>query len=260
MSMPGVDAPTLHEIVAVKKEPPRSFYDRGTALRFTDLARGTSFDGRPRELAGRSVLLATESQLTGTLALIELEGVARRIVILPPDADPAHLPAIIATAGIDAVFTDEGAPTHAAFDRITRLVCRPVIEPVADDLPPRMSHRLGDDDLWHHRRAEDGRPRSCNAHRRAAGTEPGRRRRCLGHVLQALLLPSGSDGVYARTALYEDMIERLAALVTRHREPGTEVMRFPPVMNRAAPQEIRLPQKFSKDLLGCVCGLQRNGT
>jgi non-ribosomal peptide synthetase component F len=134
--MAGVDAPSLREIVA-KEVTPRSFYDRGTALRFTDLARGTSLGGHPRELAGRSVLLATESQLTSALALIELEGVARRIVILPPDADPAHLPAIIAIADIDAVLTDEGAPTHAAFDRLTRVVCRAVIEPLVDDLPPR---------------------------------------------------------------------------------------------------------------------------
>ena len=90
--MAGVDAPSLREIVA-KEGAPRSFYDRGTArLRFTDLARGTSLGGRLRELAARSVLLATESQLTSALALIELEGVARRIVVLPPDADPAHLP------------------------------------------------------------------------------------------------------------------------------------------------------------------------
>src|SRR5580704_9348197 len=136
MSMAGVDAPSLREIVA-EQGTPRSFYDRGTALRFTDLARGTSLGGHPRELAGRSVLLATESQLTGALALIELEGVARRIVILPPDADPAHLAAIISIAGIDAVVVDEGAPAHAAFDRLRRVVCRPVIEPLAGDLPPR---------------------------------------------------------------------------------------------------------------------------
>ena len=111
MSMAGVDAPSLREIVA-KEVTPCSFYDRGAALRFTDLARGTSFGGRLRELAGRSVLLATESQLTSALALIELEGVARRIVILPPDADPAHLAAIIAIAGIDAVVIDEGTPAH----------------------------------------------------------------------------------------------------------------------------------------------------
>ena len=54
----------------------------------------------------------------------------------------------------------------------------------------------------------------------------------LDHLASALFHKMGADGVYARTALYEDMVERLATLITRHREPGTEVMRFPPVMNR----------------------------
>ncbi len=49
----------------------------------------------------------------------------------------------------------------------------------------------------------------------------------LDHLAEVLFHKMGSDGVYARTALYEDMVERLAALITRHREPDTEVMRFP---------------------------------
>ncbi len=64
----------------------------------------------------------------------------------------------------------------------------------------------------------------------------------------------GTDGVYARTALYEDMIERLAALITRNREPGTEVMRFPPVMNRSQLEKSGYLKSFP-NLLGCVCGL-----
>ena len=135
--MAGVDAPSLRDIVS-KESTPRCFFDRGVALRFADLARGTGFGGRLRELAGRSVLLATESQLTSALALIELEGVARRIVILPPDADPAHFPAIISIAGIDAAVTDEGAPMQAAFDGLIRVMCSPAIEPLAGDLPPRI--------------------------------------------------------------------------------------------------------------------------
>jgi non-ribosomal peptide synthetase component F len=84
------------------------------------------------------VLLATQSQLTSALALIELESVARRIVILPPDAGPAHLPAIISIAGIAAAVIDDGTPAHEAFDRLSRVVCRPAIEPLAHDLPPRI--------------------------------------------------------------------------------------------------------------------------
>jgi seryl-tRNA synthetase len=64
----------------------------------------------------------------------------------------------------------------------------------------------------------------------------------------------GSDGVYARTALYEDVVERLAALITRHREPYTEVLRFPPVMNRGQLEKLGYLKSFP-NLLGCVCGL-----
>src|SRR5258708_33750019 len=76
----------------------------------------------------------------------------------------------------------------------------------------------------------------------------------LDHLAEVLFHKMGTDGVYARTALYEDMVERLAALITRHREPGTEVMRFPPVMNRGQLEKSGYLKSFP-NLLGCVCGL-----
>ena len=42
----------------------------------------------------------------------------------------------------------------------------------------------------------------------------------LDHLADVLFHRMGSDGVYARTALYEGIVERLAALITRHREPA----------------------------------------
>src|ERR1700761_3203936 len=76
----------------------------------------------------------------------------------------------------------------------------------------------------------------------------------LDHLANILFHKMGTDGVYARTALYEDMIERLAALISRHREPDTEVLRFPPVMNRAHLEKSGYLKSFP-NLLGCVCGL-----
>jgi hypothetical protein len=76
----------------------------------------------------------------------------------------------------------------------------------------------------------------------------------LDHLTDILFFPMGTDGVYAQTALYEDMVERLAALITRHRETNTEVMRFPPVMNRAQLEKSGYLKSFP-NLLGCVCGL-----
>src|ERR1700744_3013560 len=76
----------------------------------------------------------------------------------------------------------------------------------------------------------------------------------LDHLADVLFHKMGTDGVYARTALYEDVVQRLAWLITRHREPGTEGMRFPPVMNRAQLEKSGYLKRFP-NLLGCACGL-----
>ena len=71
---------------------------------------------------------------------------------------------------------------------------------------------------------------------------------------EALFHPMGADGVYARTALYEDVLERLSALITRHREDGTEVLRFPPVMSRRDLERHGYLKSFP-NLIGCACAL-----
>jgi len=76
----------------------RFLFDRNASARITDLVGGTSLGGRLRALADKSVLLATGRQLTTALALIELDGFARRLTILPPDADPDHFAEIVAGA------------------------------------------------------------------------------------------------------------------------------------------------------------------
>jgi seryl-tRNA synthetase len=76
----------------------------------------------------------------------------------------------------------------------------------------------------------------------------------LDHLAAHLFHELGADGVYARTALYENVVEKIAALISRHREDGTEVMRFPPVMSRAQLEKSGYLKSFP-NLLGCVCGL-----
>jgi len=50
-----------------------------------------------------------------------------------------------------------------------------------------------------------------------------------GLTLQALFQSSGVDGVRARTQLFERAVEGLTGLISRLRDPDTEVLRFPPV-------------------------------
>jgi acyl-CoA synthetase (AMP-forming)/AMP-acid ligase II len=122
------NAPSLKGRIA-DATPERFFWDRAARFCVNHLARGTSFGSRLAELAGRSVIVATSSQLTTALALIELDGVARRLTILPPDTATDHLATLTACAEADAVVIDEGTPSHEAFDLPVRVVCAPTIVP-----------------------------------------------------------------------------------------------------------------------------------
>ena len=76
----------------------------------------------------------------------------------------------------------------------------------------------------------------------------------LAHLVDHLFKRMGVDGVYARTALYVDLVERLEQYITRHRDPQAEVMRFPPVMSRTQLEKSGYLKSFP-NLLGCVCAL-----
>jgi seryl-tRNA synthetase len=65
----------------------------------------------------------------------------------------------------------------------------------------------------------------------------------------------GADGVYARTGLYEGVVDALTAMITRYRHPRAEVFRFPPVMSRKMIETSGYLKSFP-NLLGCLCCLQ----
>src|SRR3954447_23096674 len=87
----------------------RTISDRHHLVSLAQLTTDSCLVGRGGELSGRSVLLATSGQLLAGLALIEIDGIARRMLLCPPDLNPEHLASIIADADIDAVVTDEPA-------------------------------------------------------------------------------------------------------------------------------------------------------
>ncbi len=107
--------------------PEHVLSDDETRVSVAQLLHGTSLDGRAADLAGRSVLIAASRQLTAALALIELDGVARRVTILPPDTSRDHLASIVADAEIDAVVIDNGSRWDSALDLPVRALCTPGI-------------------------------------------------------------------------------------------------------------------------------------
>ncbi|MGH8291837.1 MAG: amino acid--[acyl-carrier-protein] ligase [Steroidobacteraceae bacterium] len=78
-------------------------------------------------------------------------------------------------------------------------------------------------------------------------------------IRAALFHRIGADGVYARTGLYEELLQRLTAFVTRQRDSRAEVLRFPPVMSRSQLEKSGYLKSFP-NLLGCVCALHGSET
>ena len=82
--------------------------DSESCIAMSELLSGSALYSRGDELSGRSVLIATRDQLTTASALIELDGLARRIVICPPDLPLDLFPYLMDTADIDAIVSDRG--------------------------------------------------------------------------------------------------------------------------------------------------------
>lgn len=84
---------------------------RSSTLRVNlgDLASCSSLRSPLEELRGRSVLVAIRDQLAAALVLIELDGLARRLVLCPSDLAREHLPYVAANAEVDALVSDGDA-------------------------------------------------------------------------------------------------------------------------------------------------------
>jgi acyl-coenzyme A synthetase/AMP-(fatty) acid ligase len=87
----------------------RTISDARQVVSLTSIAGESCLGDRLSELSGRSVLLAVADQLTSGLAMMEIDGIARRMLLCPPDLNADHIQALMADAAIDAVVTDHPA-------------------------------------------------------------------------------------------------------------------------------------------------------
>lgn len=72
-------------------------------------------------LAGRNVAIAVASQFHAALAMLELDGLAARMLIAPPDFSREALASAMTQAGVDAVVCDAGADGFG--EGVARIVC-----------------------------------------------------------------------------------------------------------------------------------------
>lgn len=76
------------------------------ALSWNDLMAGTVLGPRGIEFDGRSILVATTSQFNAAATLVELDGVARRVILYPPDLSLDHLGFVADCAGVEVIVSD----------------------------------------------------------------------------------------------------------------------------------------------------------
>ena len=95
---------SLWESVSRLGEPAAGiFHGRTGSIALAALAQGSILHGSLESLRGRTVVLAMREQLATAAALVELDGVARRLVLCTPDLTPEQLAGVCAAAEADVV-------------------------------------------------------------------------------------------------------------------------------------------------------------
>jgi len=93
-------------IRAADRRPAGALRGVHASVALAALERGSSLGGRLEELRGRRVLILAREQLAAALALIELDGIAERVVLCPPDIAQEHLAGVIHNSGANACVRD----------------------------------------------------------------------------------------------------------------------------------------------------------
>jgi acyl-CoA synthetase (AMP-forming)/AMP-acid ligase II len=131
--MPQDDARSLaQELSAGGELATRFLAGPGATVRLRELKSGACFGPQHEALRGRSVLLAVRDPLAAALAMIALDGLARRMVLCPADLPWAHVASVMATAEVDAVLSDDLPQDHPARSAAVFVTCEPRILPAAE--------------------------------------------------------------------------------------------------------------------------------
>ncbi|HVV92464.1 MAG TPA: class I adenylate-forming enzyme family protein [Hyphomicrobiales bacterium] len=89
--------------------------DPAGTVPLAEIAAATCLGTDAAVLAGRSVVLVTGRQRAAVMALVALDGLVRRLVLVPPDIATDRLGTILADATADAIVTDRDPAAFAGF-------------------------------------------------------------------------------------------------------------------------------------------------
>src|SRR5271166_3848338 len=130
MKTPWNSFPSLRDAIDVGGTPPPGYLigaEHRTAL--GDLLQGSAIASGALNLRGRSVLIASADPFLVALALIEFDGLARRMTLYPPDLALEHLPYVMRYAEVDAVVSDGSFLSGASIGAAQHAICTPALVP-----------------------------------------------------------------------------------------------------------------------------------
>ena len=119
------DVLTLADLIARYGAADREIRTRDCRLRLSDFATRSPFGAGRERFAGRSVVLAVSDMAHAAAALIDLDGLARRILLCPPGWDAETVVRAATLAEADALAHDEAKPPPFACE-----IAAPVILPL----------------------------------------------------------------------------------------------------------------------------------
>ncbi len=103
------EIPSLWNELASRDVSHRFLHSTSASVPLTDIVHETVAAVDLAQVAHKSVLLSTHQQLTAALALIALDGVARRIIVCPPDFPDTQVLSVCEKAEVDVILSDRDA-------------------------------------------------------------------------------------------------------------------------------------------------------
>jgi acyl-coenzyme A synthetase/AMP-(fatty) acid ligase len=130
MRTPCNSFPWLRDAINVGGTPPRGYLiGPEHSAAFGDLLQGSAIACGVKNFRGSSVLIASADPFLVALALIELDGLARRITLYPPELALEHLPYVMQYAEVDAVVSDGSFLSGAYIGAAQHAICTPTLVP-----------------------------------------------------------------------------------------------------------------------------------
>ncbi len=130
--MQSLNRHSLWDLTARASVSPLRFVsDAVSRVTLSDLAQGSSLGAAREGFLDRSVMILCAQQLPAVLALLQLDGLARRMLLCPPDLAGAHLPAVIAEAEVDVILSDGAGPVPQELAGVPVIACPDALVPAA---------------------------------------------------------------------------------------------------------------------------------